>query len=44
MNFSSFLIRQSSFKDPNRDATMTILDIGLLTGFVVDEKDLTDVS
>ncbi|XP_017313028.1 complement C3 [Ictalurus punctatus] len=32
------------FKDPNRDATMTILDIGLLTGFVVDEKDLTDLT
>lgn len=23
---------------------MTVLDIGLLTGFVVDENDLTDVS
>ncbi|KAF4075460.1 hypothetical protein AMELA_G00234670 [Ameiurus melas] len=32
------------YKDPNRDATMTILDIGLLTGFVVDEKDLTDLT
>ncbi|XP_047659458.1 complement C3-like isoform X1 [Tachysurus fulvidraco] len=28
------------FKDPERDATMCILDIGLLTGFVVDENDL----
>ncbi|GAA6071679.1 complement C3-like, partial [Tachysurus ichikawai] len=28
------------FKDPDRDATMSILDIGLLTGFVVDENDL----
>ncbi|XP_026992188.2 complement C3-like [Tachysurus fulvidraco] len=28
------------FKDPERDATMSILDIGLLTGFVVDENDL----
>ncbi|MCJ8748175.1 hypothetical protein PDJAM_G00162320 [Pangasius djambal] len=32
------------FKDPNRDATMTILDIGLLTGFVVDESDLTELT
>uniref|UniRef100_A0A3B4DQF2 Anaphylatoxin-like domain-containing protein n=1 Tax=Pygocentrus nattereri TaxID=42514 RepID=A0A3B4DQF2_PYGNA len=33
--------------DPNvetRDATMSILDIGLLTGFVVDEKDLKDLT
>ncbi|KAM9455089.1 complement C3-like isoform 2-T2 [Clarias gariepinus] len=32
------------FKDENRDATMTVLDIGLLTGFVVDENDLTDLT
>ncbi|KAM9455092.1 complement C3-like [Clarias gariepinus] len=32
------------FKDPNRDATMTILDIGLLTGFVVDKNDLTELT
>ncbi|KAM9454470.1 complement C3-like [Clarias gariepinus] len=32
------------FKDPNRDATMSILDIGLLTGFVVDESDLTELT
>ncbi|KAF7689262.1 hypothetical protein HF521_012615 [Silurus meridionalis] len=32
------------YKDPNRDATMTILDIGLLTGFVVDKSDRTDLS
>ncbi|KAF4075470.1 hypothetical protein AMELA_G00234810 [Ameiurus melas] len=32
------------YKDPNRDATMTILDIGLLTGFVVDENDLKDLT
>ncbi|XP_047659457.1 complement C3-like [Tachysurus fulvidraco] len=32
------------FKDPERDATMTILDIGLLTGFVVDENDLRDLT
>uniref|UniRef100_A0AAR2LIZ0 Anaphylatoxin-like domain-containing protein n=1 Tax=Pygocentrus nattereri TaxID=42514 RepID=A0AAR2LIZ0_PYGNA len=29
--------------DPKVDATMSILDIGLLTGFVVDEKDLSDL-
>ncbi|XP_044201965.1 complement C3-like [Thunnus albacares] len=28
------------FKDPERDATMSILDIGLLTGFTVNTKDL----
>ncbi|KAG7316106.1 hypothetical protein KOW79_020972 [Hemibagrus wyckioides] len=28
------------FKDPEKDATMSILDISLLTGFVVDENDL----
>ncbi|KAK2818284.1 hypothetical protein Q7C36_022217 [Tachysurus vachellii] len=32
------------FKDPERDATMSILDIGLLTGFVVDENDLQDLT
>ncbi|KAI5623490.1 complement component c3a precursor [Silurus asotus] len=32
------------YKDPNKDATMTILDIGLLTGFVVDKSDLTDLT
>ncbi|KAB5523713.1 hypothetical protein PHYPO_G00155670 [Pangasianodon hypophthalmus] len=32
------------FKDRNRDATMTVLDIGLLTGFVVDESDLTELT
>ncbi|KAK3510776.1 hypothetical protein QTP70_022482 [Hemibagrus guttatus] len=32
------------FKDPERDATMTILDIGLLTGFLVDENDLQDLT
>uniref|UniRef100_A0A3B4BY96 Anaphylatoxin-like domain-containing protein n=1 Tax=Pygocentrus nattereri TaxID=42514 RepID=A0A3B4BY96_PYGNA len=31
------------YKSPTRDATMSILDIGLLTGFVVDEKDLSDL-
>uniref|UniRef100_A0A671YLD9 Complement C3-like n=1 Tax=Sparus aurata TaxID=8175 RepID=A0A671YLD9_SPAAU len=28
------------YKDKERDATMTILDIGLLTGFTVDRNDL----
>ncbi|XP_026992186.2 complement C3-like isoform X1 [Tachysurus fulvidraco] len=32
------------FKDPERDATMSILDIGLLTGFMVDENDLRDLT
>ncbi|KAK2818280.1 hypothetical protein Q7C36_022213 [Tachysurus vachellii] len=32
------------FKDPERNATMSILDIGLLTGFVVDENDLQDLT
>uniref|UniRef100_A0A7N8XVI9 Complement C3 n=1 Tax=Mastacembelus armatus TaxID=205130 RepID=A0A7N8XVI9_9TELE len=28
------------YKDKDRDATMSILDIGLLTGFTIDTKDL----
>uniref|UniRef100_A0AAR2J943 NTR domain-containing protein n=1 Tax=Pygocentrus nattereri TaxID=42514 RepID=A0AAR2J943_PYGNA len=32
------------YKSRTRDATMSILDIGLLTGFVVDETDLTDLT
>ncbi|KAF5897105.1 complement C3-like, partial [Clarias magur] len=32
------------FKVANRDATMTVLDIGLLTGFVVDRNDLTELT
>uniref|UniRef100_A0A4W4GSC7 Anaphylatoxin-like domain-containing protein n=1 Tax=Electrophorus electricus TaxID=8005 RepID=A0A4W4GSC7_ELEEL len=32
------------YMDPNRDATMSILDVGLLTGFVVDENDLADLT
>ncbi|KAM9455095.1 complement C3-like [Clarias gariepinus] len=32
------------FRDANRYATMTVLDIGLLTGFVVDENDLTELT
>ncbi|RXN21007.1 complement C3-like protein [Labeo rohita] len=29
------------FKDPSRNSAMSILDIGLLTGFKVDERDLS---
>nr|QGH45422.1 complement system-related protein C3a.2 [Cyprinus carpio] len=32
------------FKDPLRSSTMSILDIGLLTGFKVDEHDLSKLS
>ncbi|XP_052459493.1 complement C3-like [Carassius gibelio] len=32
------------FKDPLRSSTMSILDIGLLTGFKVDEQDLSKLS
>ncbi|XP_067258551.1 complement C3 isoform X1 [Chanodichthys erythropterus] len=32
------------FKDPLRSSTMSILDIGLLTGFKVDERDLSKLS
>ncbi|KAL6481995.1 hypothetical protein MHYP_G00100750 [Metynnis hypsauchen] len=32
------------YKSQTRDATMSILDIGLLTGFVVDENDLSDLT
>ncbi|KAM9454472.1 complement C3-like isoform 2-T2 [Clarias gariepinus] len=38
------VILELLFKDPTRDATMTILDIGWLTGFVVDESDLTQLT
>ncbi|XP_056621736.1 complement C3-like [Triplophysa dalaica] len=31
------------FKSETRDATMSILDVGLLTGFKVDERDLTEL-
>ncbi|KAL6481999.1 hypothetical protein MHYP_G00100790 [Metynnis hypsauchen] len=41
---SYLLTIETSYKSTTRDATMSILDIGLLTGFVVDEKDLSDVS
>ncbi|XP_067296790.1 complement C3 [Pseudorasbora parva] len=32
------------FKDPLRSSTMSILDIGLLTGFKVDQRDLSKLS
>ncbi|XP_028821308.1 complement C3-like isoform X2 [Denticeps clupeoides] len=38
------LIIDAKFLSGERDATMSILDIGLLTGFVVDETDLTALS
>ncbi|KAL7845318.1 hypothetical protein AOLI_G00235100 [Acnodon oligacanthus] len=41
---SYLLTIETSYKSPTRDATMSILDIGLLTGFVVDEKDLSDLT
>uniref|UniRef100_A0A3P9IRJ9 NTR domain-containing protein n=1 Tax=Oryzias latipes TaxID=8090 RepID=A0A3P9IRJ9_ORYLA len=34
----------SLYKDSNRDATMSILDIGLLTGFAVNTDDLRAIS
>ncbi|XP_076845464.1 complement C3-like isoform X2 [Brachyhypopomus gauderio] len=41
----SFLLTiETKYMNPNRDATMSILDVGLLTGFVVDENDLTDLT
>ncbi|XP_035390425.1 complement C3-like [Electrophorus electricus] len=41
---SYLLTIETFYRDPNRDATMSILDVGLLTGFVVDEHDLTDLT
>ncbi|XP_076845570.1 complement C3-like [Brachyhypopomus gauderio] len=41
---SYLLTIETFYRDPNRDATMSILDVGLLTGFVVDEHDLADLS
>ncbi|XP_067438865.1 complement C3-like isoform X2 [Thunnus thynnus] len=38
------LIIKVFFKDKERDATMSILDIGLLTGFTVNTKDLDSLS
>uniref|UniRef100_A0A3P9MTA9 Complement C3 n=1 Tax=Poecilia reticulata TaxID=8081 RepID=A0A3P9MTA9_POERE len=35
---------EQRYKDRNSDAKMTILDIGLLTGFTVDTKDLDALS
>nr|XP_055060091.1 complement C3-like [Misgurnus anguillicaudatus] len=32
------------YKSESRDATMSILDVGLLTGFKVDERDLTELA
>ncbi|XP_073670391.1 complement C3-like isoform X2 [Paramisgurnus dabryanus] len=33
-----------SYKSETRDATMSILDVGLLTGFKVDERDLKELA
>uniref|UniRef100_A0A3B3YGH1 NTR domain-containing protein n=1 Tax=Poecilia mexicana TaxID=48701 RepID=A0A3B3YGH1_9TELE len=41
-NFSERFAQR--YKDRNSDAKMTILDIGLLTGFTVDTKDLDALS
>uniref|UniRef100_A0AAR2KTF1 Anaphylatoxin-like domain-containing protein n=1 Tax=Pygocentrus nattereri TaxID=42514 RepID=A0AAR2KTF1_PYGNA len=41
---SYLLTIETSYNSETRDATMSILDIGLLTGFVVDEKDLKDLT
>ncbi|XP_036419632.1 complement C3-like [Colossoma macropomum] len=35
---------ETFYKSTTRDATMSILDIGLLTGFLVDERDLVDLT
>ncbi|XP_043094012.1 complement C3 [Puntigrus tetrazona] len=41
----SYLIKiEYIFKDKLRSSTMSILDIGLLTGFKVDERDLSKLS
>ncbi|KAL7852208.1 hypothetical protein SRHO_G00179930 [Serrasalmus rhombeus] len=41
----SYLVTIDTFyKSQTRDATMSILDIGLFTGFVVDERDLTELT
>uniref|UniRef100_A0A673L956 Complement C3-like n=1 Tax=Sinocyclocheilus rhinocerous TaxID=307959 RepID=A0A673L956_9TELE len=44
MHYYIILILLCSFKDPLRSSTMSILDIGLLTGFKVDEHDLSKVN
>uniref|UniRef100_A0A8C1Q2Z2 Complement component c3a, duplicate 6 n=1 Tax=Cyprinus carpio TaxID=7962 RepID=A0A8C1Q2Z2_CYPCA len=36
-------IHLCSFKSSERDASMTVVDVGLLTGFKVDENDLSKV-
>ncbi len=37
------LIHLCSFRSSERDAAMTVVDVGLLTGFKVDENDLSKV-
>ncbi|KAL7845320.1 hypothetical protein AOLI_G00235120 [Acnodon oligacanthus] len=41
---SYMLTLETLYKSQTRDATMSILDIGLLTGFVVDGNDLSDLT
>ncbi|KAI4872724.1 hypothetical protein NFI96_024606, partial [Prochilodus magdalenae] len=41
---SYLLTIETQYNSKTRDATMSILDIGLLTGFVVDERDLRDLT
>ncbi|XP_056621818.1 complement C3-like isoform X2 [Triplophysa dalaica] len=38
------LIMDFFYRSETRDATMSILDVGLLTGFKVDERDLTELT
>ncbi|XP_067296791.1 complement component c3a, duplicate 6 [Pseudorasbora parva] len=35
---------ETYFKNPERDAAMSVLDVGLLTGFKVDDADLSKLS
>ncbi|KAG1955857.1 complement C3-like [Pimephales promelas] len=41
---SYLLTIETYFKNPARDAAMSVLDIGLLTGFKVDDTDLSKLS
>ncbi|XP_051982648.1 complement C3-like [Xyrauchen texanus] len=41
---SYLLTIETHFKNPEKDAGMSVLDIGLLTGFKVDDNDLSKLS
>ncbi|XP_077057468.1 complement component c3a, duplicate 6 [Siphateles boraxobius] len=41
---SYLLTIETYFKNPARDAAMSVLDVGLLTGFKVDDTDLSKLS